>query len=118
MGCSPFRRSCSSSPYAVPNSNPEPENFVVKQSQRVGRFLILKVHYPNCTNFEGMKVLVFENVSSTTALYRANKYKLDPHFSAPSDGAFPVFARFPPTDKGWAAAEAMCRALDPNPIRY
>jgi len=92
---------CTSSPYAVSNSNPDPNNFRVLEEKAVGDYLMLLVNYPNCTNFEGDKILVFKSFSSAKELLRFTDNKLDPHFAR---GQTAPIARFPPTENG----KAMC----------
>ena len=94
MGVGPFSgRRCSSSPYAVPNSNPNPNNFKILQESYSNGYLILWVEYPNCTNFEGKKILVYKNFDSSKTLLFFNRGELDPHFS--KSGGSPI-ARFKP----------------------
>jgi hypothetical protein len=93
MGVSLFAR-CSSSPYAVLNSNPDPEVFHILEEYTRGPYLVLWVRYPGCSNCEGMKVLVFCGYSSSKQLLEKTAGKLDPHFA--DRGVSPI-ARFPPT---------------------
>jgi hypothetical protein len=95
MGIS-IGKSCWSSPYAVPNSNPDPSLFKILKEELVNGYLILLVEYPNCTNFEGKKLMVYKGFNSSAALLKLNRGKLDPHF-ANSKGA-PI-ARFSPTEE-------------------
>lgn len=95
MGIS-IGKSCWSSPYAVPNSNPDPEVFRILQEDLINGYLILLVEYPNCTNFEGKKLMVYKGFNSSAALLKLNRGKLDPHF-ATTKGS-PI-ARFRPTEE-------------------
>ena len=45
------------------SNNPDPTRFVIQKTERAGRFLIAEVHYPNCQNYEGNKILVFDGVT-------------------------------------------------------
>jgi len=108
MGVGIGGRSCASSPYAAPNSNPDPAKFSIVKERTIGRFLLLKVRYPNCSNFEGLKILVFENITSANALMALTKGRLDPHFTP---HGVQVFARFPPTTEGWKVAKTLARTL-------
>jgi len=95
MGISLFGGSrCSSSPYAVANSNPRPENFKIVKEKYLNGYLILIVKYPDCSNYEGKKLLVYEGFKTSLALLKYNKGRLDPHFSR--DKGSPI-ARFKPT---------------------
>lgn len=84
MGISMFGR-CQSSPYAAPESNPNPCSFtIIKECVIVkgnNEFLILKVNYPDCKNFEGDKIMVYFGFNSSERLLKQSKGKLDPHFS-------------------------------------
>jgi hypothetical protein len=88
--------SCRSSPYSIPNSNPDPFVFKILEQYIVGNHLVVWVNYPRCKNFEGTKVLIFKGVKSVAAILNATSGKLDPHFAA--RGISPV-ARFAPTDE-------------------
>ncbi len=76
--------------------------------KEIGRFLIVQLRYPACTTFEGVKILVYENVSLSELL--AQK-KIDPHFSEEQAYKSPI-ARFVPLAKGWKMAEKLCESLD------
>jgi hypothetical protein len=81
----------------APNQ-PDPSRFSITESVDIGTLCVLKVHYPNATNFEGNKVMVCRG--------KAKDYKklalLDPHFR-PDDVTSPI-ARFPPDEAGWQNA--------------
>lgn len=96
---------CSSSPYAVVDSNPDPQKFVIVNESYVNGFLVLHVRYPNCTNFEGNKLLVYRHIgiTSSQSLLKKTGGKLDPHFSS---GLSPV-ARFIPNEEGLLLCERM-----------
>ena len=104
MGCNPFLRGsdypflgeldCSPPSVLTQNSvNPDPSSFRVKKVYTSNGLFVSLVNYPNCTTFEGNKILV------TTYDVR-EKIKLDPHFHNGSG----LIARFEPTDTGWEAA--------------
>jgi hypothetical protein len=80
--------------------NPDPANYKIIKSEQRGRFLVLMIHYPDCTNYEGKKILVFRDV---TPLDLLNQKIIDPHFFKSSNVKSPV-ARFEPTDDGWGMA--------------
>jgi hypothetical protein len=95
-------------------------SFSVEDAEEIPPFLLLKVRYKHpggvkqkgCT-FDGLKILVFENVT----LKEAIKWRsIDPHFrdadnlsGYPSQAPSPV-ARFPGTDKGWVCARTFVDA--------
>lgn len=64
------------------------------------------VRYPDATNYEGRKVLVFR--AAPERVYHASY--LDPHFCDNGQHLSP-FARFEPTDLGWQAAVLCARML-------
>jgi hypothetical protein len=104
MGIGPFsshRCSCST----TPTNNPDPSKYTVKRQQTIGNFLLMEVNYPDCKNFEGNKILLFENVDIVTLL---NTRKIDPHFS--KTYVSPV-ARFIPTEEGWKMAVKLANML-------
>lgn len=69
--------------------------------KKIENFLILFINYPNCTNFEGNKILVYINCTIDD-LYTQGS--IDPHFSDNENYISPI-ARFIPTDMGWKMAE-------------
>ena len=106
MGCSLI--GSSSGNYAPPN--PNPRWFEVISREIYGRFTLLEVHYPGCTNFEGSKLLVLKGEIPDFPLRKRcsyGEYTLDPHFF--KNG--PVVARFIPTSEGIAMARLFCWAL-------
>ena len=105
MGCNFLKRTCSSSPYAIASSNPNPAIFTIEHEYTIGEYLILRVRYPGCTNFEGVKLMVYLGYASSKELLRATQGKLDPHFQY--DETAP-FARFAPTDLSYRRIEKLC----------
>lgn len=85
---------------------PDPRNFCVEATEQIGRFLIARVQYPDATNFEGRKILVFQGITAVDLLDQAT---LDPHFCDSPSHLAPV-ARFVPTAQGFRMAKAFCRA--------
>lgn len=86
-------------------NNPDPKNFKILKFEEIGNYTVLKVNYPNCTNFEGNKIMVYFGYRAHQ-LYTLNE--LDPHFS--EDKISPI-ARFAPTELGWLSAVAFCVSL-------
>lgn len=84
--------------------NPDPKNFEIQDTVMINGFLIVLVNYPDCTNFEGNKILVYKNTTLTSLVKQGS---LDPHFSSNSKFHSPV-ARFEPTLEGWYMAECLC----------
>jgi hypothetical protein len=100
-------------------AKPDAEKYVIEAVQRIGQHLVMKVRYPNCVlcAFEGVKVMVFLNVSETQALMWR---RIDPHFRAPmkalpSHAPSPA-ARFPADAEGWADAVEYARTKSKPPF--
>ena len=73
--------------------DPDPEIFRIEEEMQMGDYLIAVIAYPNCTNFEGKKIIVFED----TTIEELNNMKIiDPHFLEQNK----VIARFIPTPRG------------------
>ena len=85
--------------------NPDQRNFRILRFEVIERFTVVLAQYPNCTNFEGKKVLVFENVPRDT-IHKLDT--MDPHFCDSEVHPSPV-ARFVPTGKGWQYAIEFCK---------
>ena len=102
MGISPFKFSecAADKPAVLPN--PDPRRFQIEREERIGSCTIALVRYPNCTNFEGRKILVYWQVGSLL-----NATVLDPHFCDEVGCISPCpIARFVPTPLGWSMARA------------
>jgi len=89
------------------NPNPDPQNYQIVRSLKINDFLILKVNYPDCTTWEGNKILVYKGLDLKTL---EQQKSLDPHFSNNSKKHSPV-ARFIPTDEGWNMAVFFCEVF-------
>ena len=114
-----FRRRFSSSSYSSspsppssPSSpsvgDPDPDNFTMLNSFQDGKYLIVELKYPDCSNFEGKKILVYHNVTLVDLI---NQKKIDPHFCDDTEYKSPI-ARFVPTDVGWEMALRFCQAMN------
>ncbi len=77
---------------AGPTPNPNPRRFSIRWHQQLGRGLLVCIHYDGCTNFEGDKILLYQDVPRE---YLLSRKEIDPHFA---DGG-PI-ARFEPTERG------------------
>ena len=92
--------------------NPDPKNFVVLDrwpsfaGPSANDMLVLKVRYPDCTNFEGNKILVFQGVTMGDL---SEQGSMDPHFCDNAKFHSPI-ARFEPTEEGWRMAKCFCKA--------
>jgi len=101
MGVGMFGSSCSEdTPTAKPlPGNPNKFRFEITRYELVGKVAVIMVHYPDCTNYGGNKILVFDDED---ALKRSISDKeLDPHFLESNTS---MVARFAPTDRGWGLA--------------
>jgi hypothetical protein len=81
---------------------PIANKYVISKSIQVGKHLVLLLVYPNCTNHEGKKILVFKNINLKDLLERNNKL-IDPHFIDNPNFVSP-FCRFDPTEEGLECA--------------
>lgn len=88
--------------------NPNPKNCQITFTYTLGRYLVIKVHYPDCTNYEGNKVLVYKDVTLTQLKQQGS---IDPHFSDNPKFHSPI-ARFVPNDEGLGLAIKMIVELD------
>lgn len=94
MGCSfPKASSCDCS-----NNNPKSNNFKILKTCNFIRhpesYCVLMINYPNCTNYEGNKILVYNY--PLHIIERLNN--IDPHFC---ENCISPIARFEPTEQGW-----------------
>lgn len=101
-------------PIPEPPKTPDKANFEIEDVEEVGRYLILKVLYPNCVKcaYEGHKIMVMEATLRDALRWR----EIDPHFrinpqvsdkkTAPS----PI-ARFPASDEGWEHAKKFVQLI-------
>lgn len=79
-------------------SAPDPINFEILELKQVKRHVVAKIKYPDCTNYEGIKICLF---LYTTVKQIEHLKEIDPHFST---GDFSPFARFKPNEIGWLVA--------------
>jgi hypothetical protein len=85
--------------------NPDPKRFKILDVQEFRGHTAARVNYPNCTNYEGMKILVYE----CTVNELLKESELDPHFC--EGGHLSPIARFEPTDRGWELAKLTVLSL-------
>lgn len=93
----------------IPRGNPNPSNFFIRRSVTIGNFLLLLVHYPDCNNYEGNKILVYRNTTLDEIIY-SNNNTLDPHFSNNTNFKTPIM-RFEPSELGWTMAGEVCKYM-------
>lgn len=94
----------------VINNNPDPKNFTIQKFQEWKGHSIIWINYPECTNYEGNKILVFDYTLNRDII---NWKLIDPHFSNSTKFKSPI-ARFEPTQRGWKLANNMCKFLKIN----
>lgn len=94
-------------PKEVKLPNPNPRNFKVVRSEQIFECLVVEVLYPDCTNYEGRKIMVYANTTLDKML-KKNGNVLDPHFCENKDFVSPI-ARFEPTERGWKLARALAK---------
>jgi len=83
------------------SKNPNPKRFKILEQLEFKNSHILKVKYSDCTNFEGIKILVYYGKYRT-------RNTLDPHFFDNEDS--PI-ARFKPTKLGYSLAIKFAQSL-------
>jgi hypothetical protein len=94
------------SPSRLWDKNPDAKNFNITAAFQVDNFVIAKIKYPNCINFEGDKIMVYRGITLKELM---NRVEIDPHFK---DGdRFSPIARFTPTTEGWQIAEMLVEQL-------
>ena len=90
-----------------PAGNPDPSNYLLVKAEELPGYLIVMIKYPDCTNYEGAKILVFRGV---TLVQLVNQKLIDPHFFINPDFESPI-ARFVPTVEGWEMALKFVSAM-------
>lgn len=117
MGLSPFSNSQFErslvqiayvpTPERCDRPNPNPKNYRIEYAEHIGAHLVVEVVYPDCTNYEGRKIMVFANLTLAQLM---NQKWIDPHFCDNPAFHSPV-ARFEPTDRGRKLARATAHSL-------
>jgi len=91
--------------------NPRADNWKILRAEEIKNNLVVEIKYPNCTNYEGRKILVYKNVKLIDLV---NQKLIDPHFSDNVNYHSP-FARLEPTANGWESALVLANSLDTTP---
>lgn len=89
----------------VLSTNPNPDEFKVTLCKQIGSLYLSVVHYPNCTNYEGKKILL-------TRFDPRTFKRLDPHFSRMYINNAGLIARFVPTEYGWECGYKLAKMLE------
>ncbi len=88
--------------------NPDPNNYQLIKAEEYNGYLVVIIKYPDCTNYEGQKILVFKGI---TLLQLVNQKLIDPHFFPGDKKYTSPIARFVPTEEGWNMAVALVKTL-------
>ena len=80
--------------------DPNPNNYKILRYHEFNNNLIIEIKYLDCTNYEGKKIIYFENCTIKNILKQKS---IDPHFCDNKNFLSPT-ARFEPTEKGWNMA--------------
>lgn len=91
---------CFTNSYAIA-PNPSLSNWGLLDIAEFKNGYVLKVRYFDCTNYEGVKIMVYRGRYTPTCL-------LDPHFNP---GMNSPIARFAPTTEGWNMAIKLAKSL-------
>ena len=75
--------------------------------QQFGKNLVVELKYPDCTNYEGRKIMVYKNLTISKLL---GAKLVDPHFAKGGKFRSPI-ARFEPTEDGWKLACAIATMI-------
>lgn len=92
-------------PPSEDSRNPDPARFRFVKFEEVEGHLVVMLEYPNCTNYEGKKVLLFKDMTLNDLFARK---EIDPHFTAKESS---MVARFAPTDEGWNLAVLLAESM-------
>jgi hypothetical protein len=90
---------------AMEPPTPDPTRFEIIGTWKIGNGLIVSVRYPDCTTFEGRKLLVYAYMRRDDIETSAT---LDPHFY---DSPQSPIARFAPTRQGFELAALVAGQL-------
>jgi hypothetical protein len=93
-----MRKSCYTNNDCKTIPNPQPDRWELIHKAEFKKAYVLKVKYLDCTNYEGMKILVFTGKYNDVKVN--NQKYLDPHFDEEGN----LIARLVPTQLGWTIA--------------
>ncbi len=77
--------------------SPTPDNYTILKDINLNNNLVVLMQYNDVNNYEGKKILVYENMNISEL---KSQKLIDPHFSESSKYISPI-ARFEPTEQGW-----------------
>jgi hypothetical protein len=84
------------------DGNPKANRFGVTRWMEKDNKIVVMLNYPDAINYNGNKILVFDNAEMFWKCVREND--VDPHFL---EAHYSPVARFEPTDRGWELAQAL-----------
>ena len=102
MGMPPFNKSCFTN---MQSQAPDPKNFKILGVNATVGYYMLVVQYPGCTNYEGIKCMLYKGEYNNKLNIR------DPHFSKSIDS--PI-ARFTPDEYGVTMCHELMMMLSRN----
>lgn len=79
--------------------NPNPLHYKILSVWEYRGWLVVRIKYPNCTTYEGEKILVYQGLTEQEL---RQKTAIDPHFNED----LKLMARFQPTKVGEGLARA------------
>ena len=86
--------------------NPDPSDFTILSIKMIGIYAIVHIKYHDCINYEGKKILIYENYTETEIRHWR---EIDPHFCN-EEHPSPI-ARFKPDQKGIDLAILFCHTI-------
>ena len=78
------------------DNEPNPRRYEIIQSWQYGIYLVLKIKYLNCSNYERIKILVYEQCTLPVLLEQGS---IDPSFNNSKSYYSPI-AKFEPSARG------------------
>lgn len=104
MGIGP-RISCSDSYTASTKTAPNPNKYryTIEGLEKMGGYVLVLVHYPDCTTFKGRKIMLYRDTDDLT-----KRTDLDPHFL---EHEWAPIARFPANDEGLELGRLLMKTL-------
>lgn len=92
------------SSYSTANvpGNPNPKNYIILFCEELGDFTYCEIQYPDCKNYEGIKILIFQGHVKEKVL---SLKEIDPHFT---EATLTPIARFSPSKNGRNMAKLFC----------
>ena len=101
-----FRKNCILNVKDPLAKMPDPSNFeIIEAFELKGNIVVAVIRYRNCNNFEGIKICVYDNMTTDKLKEMA---RIDPHFS--ESNTSPI-ARFKPNSVGRELAYVFAEVL-------